>query len=61
MGTEQAMHRRDLPKTDASGCLAAGDGFIVRGSARAAGSRVLDLLSPANAVPFPALRDVKQA
>jgi hypothetical protein len=55
------MHRRDLPKTDASGCLAAGDGLIVRGSARAAGSRMLDLVPPADVVPFPALRDVKQA
>jgi hypothetical protein len=60
-GTEQAMQRRDLSKTDASGCLAAADRFAVRGPARAADSGMSDLMPPANAAPFPVLRDVKRA
>jgi hypothetical protein len=55
------MHRRDLPKTDASGCLAAAGRCAARGPARAADSGMSDLVPPANAAPFPVLRDVKRA
>jgi hypothetical protein len=59
------MHRRDLPKTDATDSLAAADELDVPRPARAADSArdssMSDLVPPANAAPFPVLRDVKQA
>jgi hypothetical protein len=59
------MHRRDLPKTDAAGFLAAAAGLAEPGPAcaedSARDSRMSDRVPPANAAPFPVLRDVKRA